>query len=46
MKNPSRWKVLWKAVKKWWKNEPPPAPVQLPPPVLIEGARDYLREYD
>ena len=45
MKHPSRWQVLWGALKKWWKNEPPPVNAP-PPPDWLCGARDFLREYD
>jgi hypothetical protein len=46
MKNSSRWTKLWKAIVKWWKNEPLPEPMPLPPQEVLDNARSFLREYD
>jgi len=44
MPHPSRWAVLWRAVAKWWRNEPPPPP-SLPEMGLVVEARKTLAGY-
>jgi len=40
----SRWQVLWGAIAKWWRNEPPPYP-SLPDKEEVVGANRMLVEY-
>lgn len=42
--HPNRWTVLWRAVVKWWKNEPP-KPMPLPQSNITKAAQGEMVEY-